>query len=150
MLDRILLVKIHGQSFHPSIIKVYAPTIASTEEEIEDLYSDLEDVYDKCGNKDIVIVMGNMIAKVGSEQDPLKTIVGCHGLGKRNKRGDLWVEWCRTHEQVIMKRWSQHHQRHLYTWKSPGNCVRNQIVYITTNRRFRKSIHLVNGYPRID
>ena len=38
--------------------------------------------------------MGDMNAKVGSEQDPLKEIVGDHGFGERNERGDLWVEWC--------------------------------------------------------
>ena len=54
--------------------------------------------------------------------------------------GDLWVDWCDTHEQVIMNTWFQHHQRHLYTWKSPGDGVRNQIDYITLNKRFRNAI----------
>ena len=85
---------------------------------IEDFYSDLEDAYMKCGNQDIVIVMGDLNAKVGGEQNPLQEIVGKHGLGERNDHGDLWVDWCATHEQVIMNTWFQHHQRHLYTWKS--------------------------------
>ena len=70
--DRILLVKIHGKPFNLSIIQVYAPTSASSEEEIEDFYSDMEDVYKKCGNHDIVIVMGDLNAKVGGEQDQLQ------------------------------------------------------------------------------
>ena len=81
MSDRILLVKNHGQPFDLSIIQVYVPTSASTEEEIEDLYSDLEDVNGKCGNLDTLIVMGDINAKVGSEHDSLKEIVGGHGLG---------------------------------------------------------------------
>ena len=89
MSDRILLVKIHGQPFDLSIIQVYAPT------------SDLEDAYGKCGNQDIVIVMGDMNVNVASEQDPLKEIVGGHGFGERNERGDLWVEWCTTHEYLV-------------------------------------------------
>ena len=52
MSDIILLVMIYGQPFDLSIIQVYAPTSASTEEEIGDLYSDLEDAYSKCGNQD--------------------------------------------------------------------------------------------------
>ena len=56
--DRILLVRIHGKPFNLSIIQVYAPTSASSEEDIEDFYGDLEDAYKKCGNQDIVIVMG--------------------------------------------------------------------------------------------
>ena len=56
---------IDGKPFELSIIPVHAPTSgASTEEEIYDFYSDLEDAYGKCGNQDIVIVMGDLNAKV--------------------------------------------------------------------------------------
>ena len=68
---------------------MHAPTRAGSEEEIKDFYSDLEDAYKKCGNQDIVIVTGDLNAKVGGEQDPLQGIVGKHGLGERNDRGDL-------------------------------------------------------------
>ena len=88
--DRILLVRIYGKPFNLSMIQVYAPTRASSE--------DLEDAYKKSGNQNIVIVMGAVNAKVGGEQDPLQEIVGKHGLGERNDRGDLWVDWCATHE----------------------------------------------------
>ena len=85
--------------------------------------------------------------KVGSEQYPLKDIVAGHRFGERHERGDLWVEWCTSQEQVIMNTWFQHHQRHLYTRKSPGDSVQNQIDYITINIRFRNSIYQVKGYP---
>ena len=84
--------------------------------------------------------MGDLNAKVGTEQDPQKVVVGQHGLGERNERGDLWVDWCTTPEQVIMNTWFQHEKRHLYTWKCPGDTTRNQIDYITINQRFRNSI----------
>ena len=74
--DKILLVRIQGKPFNWSIIQVYVPTSASSEEEIEGFYSDLEDAYKKCDNQDIVIVMGDLNAKVGGEQDPLQDIVG--------------------------------------------------------------------------
>ena len=54
------------------------------------------------GSQEIIIVMGNLNAKVGSKQDPLKARVGRNGLGERNDHGDLWVNWCTTYEQVIM------------------------------------------------
>ncbi len=143
-------MKLHSKPFNLSIVQVYAPTSASSEEDIETFYSDLDVAHKACGSQDMVIVMGDMNAKVGQEQDPMKEIVGRYGLGQRNDRGDLWVDWCTTHEQVIMNTWFQHHQRHLYTWKSPGDVVRNQIDYITINRRFRNSILQVKGYPGAD
>ena len=63
----------------------------------------------------MTIVMGDLNAKVGNEQDPLLEVVGCHGLGSRNERGDIWVDWRTTHNQVITNTWFQHHSRHLYT-----------------------------------
>ena len=148
--DRVLLVKLLSKPFNLSIVQVYAPTSARSEEEIEKFYSDLDDAHKACGSQDMVIVMGDMNAKVGREQDPLREVVGRFGLGQRNERGDLWVEWCVTHQQVIMNTWFQHHKRHLYTWKSPGDGVRNQIDYITINKRFRNSIQQVRSYPGAD
>ena len=46
-----------------------------------------------------------------------------------------------------MNTWFQHHQRHLYTWKSPGDGARNHIDYITMNKMFRNAITQVKGYP---
>ena len=88
----------------------------------------------------MIIIMGDLNAKIGKEQDPLNVTVGPHGLGERNERGDLWTEWCSTHDQVILNTWFQHHQKHPYTWKSPGDGTSNQIDYITINERFRNSV----------
>ena len=99
---------------------------------------------------DIKIVMGDLIAKVGTAQDSLRVVVGRYGLGNRNERGDMWLDCCMTHDQVIMNTWFQHHKIHLYTWKSHGDGVRNQIDYITINKRFRNSILQVKSYSGAD
>ena len=49
-----------------------------------------------------------------------------------------------------MNTWFQHHQRHLYTWKRPGDGVRNQIDYITMHERFRNAITQVKRYSGAD
>ncbi len=148
--DRVLLVNLQCKPFNLSIIQVYAPTSSSSDEDIDDFYSDLNCAYRQAGTQNMIVVMGDLNAKVGNEQDPLKEVVGPHGLGERNERGDLWVEWCSANDQVIMNTWFKHHNRHLYTWKSPGDGVRNQIDYITINRRFRNSVMQVKGFPGAD
>ena len=55
-----------------------------------------------------------------------------------------------THKQEIMNTWFQHHNIHLYTWRSPGDGLRNHIDYITTKKRFRNSITQVKGYHEAD
>ena len=97
-----------------------------------------------CGSQEMKIVMGDLNAKVGTE------VGERYGLGSRNECGDMWVDWCMTHEQVIMNTWFQHHKRHIYTWKSPCDGVRNQIDYITINKRYRNYILQVKGYPGAD
>ena len=148
--DRIIIVKLFSKPFNLSIIQVYAPTSASREEGIEAFYNDLDDAYKQSGSPEMVVVMGDLSAKVRTEQDPSKVVVGQHSLGERNERGDLWVDWCTTHEQVIMNTWFQHEKRQLYTWKCPDDTTRNQIDYITINQRFRNSILQVKGYPGAD
>ena len=147
--DRILIVKISSKPFNLMIVQVYTPTSTSPEDKIEKFYDDLDAAYKMCGSQEMKIIMGDLIAKVGTEQDPLREVVGRYELGSRNERGDMWVDWCMTHDQVIMNTWFQHHKRHLYTWKSPGDGVRNQIDYTTINKRFRNSIPQVKGYSGV-
>ena len=146
--DIIIIVKLFRKPFNLSIIQVYAP--ASSHEEIEAFYNDLDDAYKQCGSQEMVVVMGDLNTKVWTEQDPQKVVVEQHGLGEHNERGDLWVDWCTTHEQVIMNTWFQHEKRHFYTWKCPADATRNQIDYITINQRFCNSILQVKGYPWTD
>ena len=147
---RILIVKIASKPFNFVIVQVYAPASTSPEDEIEKFYDDLDAAYKISRSQEMRIVMGDLNAKVGTEQDPFREVVGRYGLGSRNERGDMWVDWCMTHDQVIMNTWFQHHKRHLYTCKSPGDGVRNQIDYITINKRFLNSILQVKGYPGAD
>ena len=125
--DRILIQKIASKPFKLVNIQVYAPTNTSSDEDIEQFYNDLDSAHKKAGSQDMTIVMGDLNVKVGNEQDPLLEVVGRHGLGSRNGHGDIWVDWCTTHDQVITNTWFQHHNRQLYTYKSPCDGARNQI-----------------------
>ena len=90
--DRVLILKIASKSFNLVIIQVYAPTSTRSDEDIEQFYNDLDSAHKKAESQDMTI------------------------LGSRNERGDIWIDWCTTHGQVITNTWFQHHNRHLYTW----------------------------------
>ena len=95
--DKIIIVKLCSKPFNLSIIQVYAPTSASSEEELEAFYNDLDVAYKQCGSQEMVVVMGDLNAKVGTEQDPQKVVIRLHGLGERNERGDLCVDGSKRH-----------------------------------------------------
>ena len=61
--DIIIIVKLFSKPYNLSIIQEYAPTRASSEEEIEAFYNDLDDAYKQCGNQEMVVVVGDLNAK---------------------------------------------------------------------------------------
>ena len=131
-----------------NIIQVYAPTGDHSDDEVDLFYEQLDNVRSQCRSGEVTIVMGDLNAKVGESCSG--NVVGSFGLGDRNARGDKWVGWCESWEQIIMNTCFRYHKRHLYSWKSPGDRVRNQIDYITINKRFRNSISQVKTYPGAD
>ena len=146
--SRVIVAKFKANPFNITVIQVYAPTTDHSEEEIDEFYEQLETAKRQTGSQDVVMVMGDLNAKVGAGSSG--HAVGPFGLGVRNERGDRWAEWCEENEHVICNTWFRHHNRHLWTWSSPGDRFRNQIDYVTINKRFRNSITQVKTYPGAD
>ena len=88
-----------------NIIQVYAPTADANEETIDRFYDDLEQAKRQCKASEVMIVMGDMNARVGEQR--MNNTVGPHGLGTINERGERWAEWCTSNDQVIMNTWFQ-------------------------------------------
>ena len=129
-----MYVRLQGKPFNISIIQVYAPTIDADEEEMEKFYDQINSVKAQCKSQDIVIVMGDFNAKVGKCKRG--KAIGLFGLGSSNDRRDSMAEWCEKNDRVILNTWFEHHPIRLWTCKSPGGNVRNQIDYILINSRF--------------
>ena len=127
---------------------MYAPTMDSNENAIQEFYKALDTIKNKCKSGEMLLVMGDWNAKIGcSVEQPM---VGGYGLGSRNDRGDLLVDWCRENSIVVTNTWFKNHPRRLYTWRSPGDLTRNQIDYILSSKRFRNSILNCKTCPQAD
>ncbi|XP_042877372.1 craniofacial development protein 2-like [Penaeus japonicus] len=146
--DRMILVKLTGKQIDVNLMQVYPPTCDCTDEDIENFYESLTAAKKFCKQHEITLVMGDLNAKIGKGR--YEDIVGNFGLGNRNERGDTWIEWCSVEKQVIANSFFQQHPRRLWTWKSPGGRIKNQIDYITINQRFRNSIIRCKTYPGAD
>ena len=92
--------------------------------------------------------MGDLNAKVGDER--YQNIVGNHGSGQRNERGERVIQFCQENKLLIANTWFQQPVRKLYRWKSPRDISRNQIDYIMFNDRFRNCIKQAKTYPKAD
>ncbi|XP_037803620.1 craniofacial development protein 2-like [Penaeus monodon] len=128
--------------------EVYAPTTASSEEEIDEFYNTLEKAKTQCKSTDVTVIMGDLNAKVGNEAEG--ETVGKFGLGTQNERGEKWVQWCKTNEYVLTNTWYEQHPRRLWTWLNPGSDFKNQIDYIAIKKRYRSAIKNSKAYPGAD
>ena len=103
--------------------------------------------------KDILFIIGDWNAKVGSQETP--GITGKFGLGVRNEAGQRLIEFCQENTPltpvfVIANTLFQQHKRRLYTWISPDGQYQNQIDYILCSQRWRSSIQSEKTRPVAD
>ena len=107
-----------GEPFNTKVIQVYAPTRNAEEAEIERFYEDLQDLLELTPKKDVLFIICDWNAKVGSQEIP--GIKGKFGLGGENKASQRLTEFCHENTLVIANTLFQQHKRRRYTWTSPG------------------------------
>ena len=101
-------------------------------------YEDLQDLLELTPKKDVLFIIEDWNAKVGSQETP--GVTGEFGLGVQNEAGQRLIEFCQENAQVIANTFFQQHKRRLYTWTSPDGQDQNQIDYILCSQRWRSSI----------
>ena len=67
--------------------------------------------------KNVLFILGDWNAKVGSQETP--GVTGKFGLGIQNEAGQRLIEFCQENALVIANTLFQQHKRRLYTWTSP-------------------------------
>ena len=114
-------VHFQGKPFSITVIQVYAPTSNTEEAEVERFYEDVQDLLELIPQKDVLFIIGDWNAKVGSQETP--GVTGKFGLGMWNEAGQTLIEFCQENALVIANTLFQQHTRRLYTWTSPdGQC----------------------------
>ena len=108
----------------------------------------LQELLELTPKKDVLFIIGDWNAKVGSQQTP--GVTGKFGLGVRNEAGQRLIEFCRVNALVIANTLFQQHKRRLYTWTSPDGQHWNQIDYILCSQRRRSSIQSTKTRPGAD
>ena len=136
--DRIITVRLMGQAKYITLIQVYAPTSPSTDEELVEFYETLQKEIDSKKRQDILIIAGDVNAKVGRKRNKEENgTVGNAGLGERNDRGEIFVDFALANQLAIKKTMFQKHPRRLYTWISPEFVyLFNRIINWKTKQHF--------------
>ena len=117
-----ICVRFQGKPFIITVIQVYALT--SNAEEVEEL----QDLLELTPKKDVLFIIGDWNAKVGSQEIP--GVTGKFGLGVQNEAGQRPTEFCQANILVIANTLFRQPKRRLYTRISPDGQYQNQIDYI--------------------
>ena len=92
-------INFQGKPFNITIIQVYALTSNAEEAEVERCYEDLQDLPELAHKKDVLFIIGDWNAKVGSQETP--RVTGKFGLGVWNESGQRLTEFCQENALVI-------------------------------------------------
>ena len=107
--DRMISVHFQGKPFNITVIQVYAPTSNAEETEVERFCEDLQDLVEVTPKKDVLFILGDWNAKVGSQETP--GVTRKFGLGMRNEAGQRLIEFCQENALLIANTLFQQHKR---------------------------------------
>ena len=110
-------VSFQGKPFDIMVIQVYAPTSNAEEAEVEWFYEILRDLLELTPKIDVLFIIGDWNAKVGSQETP--EVTGKFGLAVQIEAGQRLIEFCQENTLVIANPLFQQHKRRLYTWTLP-------------------------------
>ena len=119
--DRMISVHLQGKPFNITVIQVYAPSSNAEETEVERFYEDLQGLLELTHKKDVLFIIGEWNAKVGSQETP--GVTGKFGLGMWNEAGQRLIEFCQENALVIANTLFQQRKRRLHMditrWSTP-------------------------------
>ena len=107
--NRMISVRFQGKPFNITVIQAYAPTSSAEER----FYEDLQDLLELTPKKDVLFIIGDWNAKVGSQET--LGVTGRFGLGVRNEAGQRLIEFCQENALVIANTFFQHTREDITT-----------------------------------
>ena len=94
--DRMISVHFQGKPFNIKVIQVYAQNSNAEEAEVELFYEDLQDLLKLTAKRDVLFIIGNWNAKVGSRETP--GVTGKFGLGVQNEAGQRLTDFAKSYQ----------------------------------------------------
>ncbi|XP_076105780.1 uncharacterized protein LOC143074119 [Mytilus galloprovincialis] len=138
--SRLITAKLKGVHTNMTLIQCYAPTNDSDEAAKDTFYEQLQAEVRLVPRHDLLVVMGDLNAKVGNNNTDMDRIIGEHGCGTINDNGERLVELCAAYNLVVGGTLFPHQDIHKLTWCSPNGRDKNQIDHLMINGTWRRSL----------
>ena len=107
-----IFVRFQGKPFNTTVTQVYAPSSNAEEADVERFCEDLQDLLELTPQKDVLFIIGDWNAKVGSQETP--GVTGKFGPGVWNEAEQRLIEFCQENALVIANTLFQQHKRRLH------------------------------------
>ncbi|CAF4230155.1 unnamed protein product [Rotaria magnacalcarata] len=151
--ERIVKIRLQCTPIHITVIAVYSPINPTTKEmanESDKFYSDLQDTINNVSTKDMIIIMGDLNARVGQKQQQhiAKSSVGPFTVDVENENGTRLTDSCEINNIIVSNTFFKHKLAHQTSWMHPRNKIWHMIDYTLVNKKFRSSVEDVRMFRR--
>ena len=107
--DRMISICFQNKPFSITVIQVYAPTSNAEKAEVECFCEDLQELLELTPPKNIIFLIGDWNANVGSQEVP--EVTGKFGIGVQNEAKQRLIVFCQENALVLAKTLFQQHKR---------------------------------------
>ena len=143
--DRLMKVRFNSKFAKLTIIACYAPTEEAEEEEKDEFYEQLEEEIRTTPRHDVLMVIGDLNARVGEDNTGKERAMGTQGFGCANNNGERLSDLCVESRLVIGGTLFMHRDIHKTTWRSPDQRTVSQIDHVIINQKWRGSLQDVKA-----
>ena len=147
--DRIVKIRLFCAPIHITVIAVYSPINPISKQmgdESDKFYNNLQDTINDVSTKDMIIIMGDLNARVGQDQHKLRpqheirSSVGPFTVDIENENGTKLTDFCEMNNFIISNTFLKHKLIHQTSWMHPRTKRWHMIDYTLINKKFRSTV----------
>ena len=149
--ERIISLRLAlSRNQYVTIVSVYAPTMTHSEESKQSFYEELATVIRCVPISDKLILMGDCNARVGSESNLWRGVLGTHGIDNMSSNGLLLLQTCQEFQLSITNTMFQMKNIYKGTWRHPRSNTWHLIDYVIVRRRDLQDVHITRAMRGAD
>ena len=138
--DKLIIARFASNYCNLTILQCYAPTNEAEEDVKDDFYEQLQREVSKIPQHHMLLITGDLNAKVGNDNSGREDAMGRHGCGTINGNGERLVEFCLSNRCIIGGTIFPHREIHKLSWRSPDGNTVNQIDHVIVNKKWQRSL----------
>ena len=144
--ERIVYCRLRAHPVNITLVSVYSPINpqpgqTAAEVASDSFYSDLQRTIDKVPSGDMLLILGDLNARVSKRQHHAgSSVVGPHAVDQLNENGQRLTDFCAHNDLIISNTFFKHKRVHQTTWMHPGTKEWHMLDYTLVNRKFRTSV----------